>query len=570
MMRGPAIDLVLLALLTLFVGIQQYARPQLRNRLWFAGWGLFFLSYVVWEFHLSNPALDKLRDAVRFDLLLLGQLTFVVSFVASAKQLRRVVLAGLVIGVPAVLVFNTHEISFFSLTMLVPAVVLWQGYGIYGTKTLMPQSWRVRRLLILCICLGYGSAFVAHLLLGNKPDVQDWVLAELLLCSAVLYGAEGRRNLASIAGTVGFLAWAAFYLLAAGLDLPLLTGWRYWVGVFWNVPKFVVAFSMVLQMSEDARSEKEQLADRYRDLYEDFRLLYERNTHPMWIYDEATSRFLSANRAALRAYGYSERELLEMSVMDLVAEPEQDEEPPAGAAAERLGEPVRLRHRLKDGLVIAVDVTEHRTLFQGEPARFVMAVDVTKLERESRELLYRAHHDALTGLPNRHELDSRIDACLARCDRDNRMAALLTIDVDHFKQINDTYGHGVGDECLKAVAARLQSRIRQVDTLARSGGEEFTAIIGALHGAKDAHKVASMLLGIFEKPLELPKLQVYITISIGVALFPDDSTDRDTLKQQSDEALYEAKRRGRNQAVFAAPRRDPSLLSAGTAELPVD
>ena len=129
-MQGPAIDLVLLALLILFVGIQQYARPQLRNRLWFAGWVFFFLSYVVWEFRLPNPVLDALRDALRFDLLLLAQLTFVTSFVASAKRLPQVVLVGLIVGVPAVLAFNAHQISVFPLTMLVSAVVLWQVYGL--------------------------------------------------------------------------------------------------------------------------------------------------------------------------------------------------------------------------------------------------------------------------------------------------------------------------------------------------------------------------------------------------------------------------------------------------------
>jgi diguanylate cyclase (GGDEF)-like protein/PAS domain S-box-containing protein len=551
-MQGPAIDLVLLALLILFVGIQQYARPQLRNRLWFAGWIFFFLSYVVWEFPVANPVYDKLREAFRFDLLLLAQLTFVTSFVASAQRLRRVVLAGMIVGVPAVLAFNAHEISRVSLMALVPAVVLWQVYGVYGMKTLLPPQWRVRRLLILCVCVGYGSAFVAHLLSGKNPDVQDWVLAELLLCCAALYGADDqRRSLASLVGTVGFLAWAVFYLLDAGVTLTLLHGWRHWLAVFWNVPKFFVAFSMVLQMSEDARIEKEQLAERYRELYDDFRLLYERNPHPMWIYDEATSRFLSANRAAVRAYGYTERELLQMEVMDLLAEPEPGHATAVKSSSEVLGETVRMHHRLKDKRVIAADVTEHRILFQGEPARFVMAVDVTELERESRELQHRAHHDALTGLPNRHELNDRIDACLERSVRDRRKAVLLTIDVDYFKQVNDTHGHLVGDECLKAVAARLQSRIRQVDTLARTGGEEFTAIIGGLSSADDAPKIAATLLGIFAAPMTLAGCEIQLSISIGAAIFPDNGTDRETLRQRSDEALYEAKRQGRNRAIFA-------------------
>lgn len=215
-------------------------------------------------------------------------------------------------------------------------------------------------------------------------------------------------------------------------------------------------------------------------------------------------------------------------------------------------EAVRLRHRRKDGRELAVDVTEHRILFRGDPARFVMAVDVTDMERESQELLHRAHHDALTGLPNRHELEIRIERCLERSVRDLRKAALLTIDVDHFKQVNDTYGHLVGDECLKAVSARLQSRIRQMDTLARTGGEEFTAIIGGLSSEDDAQKISSMLLRIFDAPMALSACEIHLSISIGVAIFPDDGADRETLVRRSDEALYEAKRAGRNRAMFAS------------------
>jgi diguanylate cyclase (GGDEF)-like protein/PAS domain S-box-containing protein len=556
-MRGPAIDLVLLTLLVLFIGIQQHGRPQARNRLWFAGWVFIYLSYVLWEIRVARPVLDQLREALRFDFLLLGQLTFVTSFLASATRLRRFLLVGLIVGVPAVLVINLHQASDLSVKVLVPAVVLWQVYGIYGMRVLMPTQWRLRRLLILCICVGYGSVFVAQLLWSKKVDVPDWVLAELLLCAGVLYGAdEQHRSLPGIIGTVGFLAWATFYLLDAGVALKLLPGWLYWVYLFWNVPKYLVAFSMVLQMSEDARSEMEQMAVSYRDLYDDFRLLFERNPQPMWIYNEATSRFVAVNRAALKAYGYGERELLSMEVRDLVVEPEPSSDDPPGNSAmiamPAIREAVRLRHRRKDGRELAVDVTEHRILFRGDPARFVMAVDVTEMERESQELLHRAHHDALTGLPNRHELDIRIDRCLERSVRDLRKAALLTIDVDHFKEVNDTYGHLVGDECLKAVSARLQSRIRQMDTLARTGGEEFTAIIGGLSSKDDAQKISSMLLRIFDAPMALSACEIHLSISIGVAIFPDDGVDRETLVRRSDEALYEAKRAGRNRAMFAS------------------
>jgi diguanylate cyclase (GGDEF)-like protein len=131
---------------------------------------------------------------------------------------------------------------------------------------------------------------------------------------------------------------------------------------------------------------------------------------------------------------------------------------------------------------------------------------------------------------------------------------VLTVDVDHFKMINDTYGHLVGDECLKEVAARLKSKIRKVDTIARTGGEEFTAIVSGLSKASDAEKVAASLMRVFEAPVELAFGALGVTVSIGVAVYPDDATDSTTLRRLSDEAMYRAKRAGRNRAAYASDK----------------
>ena len=140
------------------------------------------------------------------------------------------------------------------------------------------------------------------------------------------------------------------------------------------------------------------------------------------------------------------------------------------------------------------------------------------------------------------------------CRVEDRRAAVLTIDVDHFKLINDTYGHLVGDECLKEVAARLKSKIRKVDTIARTGGEEFTAVVCGLNKATDAEKVAASLMRVFEAPVELPFGALGVTVSVGVAVYPDDATDATTLRRLSDEAMYRAKRAGRNRAAYVAEK----------------
>jgi diguanylate cyclase (GGDEF)-like protein len=154
---------------------------------------------------------------------------------------------------------------------------------------------------------------------------------------------------------------------------------------------------------------------------------------------------------------------------------------------------------------------------------------------------------------------------LERSIREGKKTAVLSIDIDHFKDVNDTHGHLTGDDCLKAVAHRMQAKIRSIDTLARTGGEEFVALIGALSQASDAEKVAASLLKLFEEPMQLPGVTLKVTVSIGVAVFPDDGHDAETLRKRSDEALYRAKRNGRNR-VETAGRLGPLGSGVSLAE----
>lgn len=288
----------------------------------------------------------------------------------------------------------------------------------------------------------------------------------------------------------------------------------------------------------------------YRDLYDDFRLIYETHPLPMWICDASDGRFLSMNTATLREYGYSTEELEGMRMSELEV-PLDAETADDHSLLPMAVDDARMQHRHKDGRVVWVNQVIREIMYQGQRAQFVMSRDITERLKLDRELSHRAHHDALTGLPNRQLMADRIEQCLAACARDEKMATLLTIDVDHFKLINDTYGHLVGDECLKAVAARLKTKIRKVDTIARTGGEEFMAIIGGLTHAADSAKVAASLLGVFETPIEVSIGEIRVTVSIGVAVYPDDATDIETLRRLSDEALYRAKRAGRNRAGYA-------------------
>jgi diguanylate cyclase (GGDEF)-like protein/PAS domain S-box-containing protein len=162
------------------------------------------------------------------------------------------------------------------------------------------------------------------------------------------------------------------------------------------------------------------------------------------------------------------------------------------------------------------------------------------------QIAFQAQHDTLTQLPNRALLNERLELSIARALRREEHIALLFIDLDGFKQVNDSLGHAVGDELLRSVTDRLGRAIRSGDTLARIGGDEFALLLPDLKTTGDAAKIAEGMLNLFQTPFALENHEVYLTASIGIAIFPDDGTDAATLLQHSDTAMYRAKRSGKN------------------------
>ena len=170
----------------------------------------------------------------------------------------------------------------------------------------------------------------------------------------------------------------------------------------------------------------------------------------------------------------------------------------------------------------------------------------------------------MTGLLNRSTLEARLIDALTDSQRERLNTAVFTVDIDHFKRINDTHGHLIGDEILQAVSGRLAGVVRTADTVARTGGEEFTIVVTSLHGVDGANRIGETILQAFRDPVQLADQKIAVTVSIGCALFPDDGRKSDDLRKRSDQALYEAKRTGRNRIVFASRAQ---ALGSGTASV---
>lgn len=270
---------------------------------------------------------------------------------------------------------------------------------------------------------------------------------------------------------------------------------------------------------------------------------------------------LSWNPAAERMYGYTAAEAIGRPLMALI---------PAGASAatELLARVARgeriiqheTRWQRKNGRLLDVSVTISPIVdaFGAITAAATISRDVTErkhnedaLRRVNAELRHKAYHDSLTGLPNRTLFADRLRQALARARRYGDRVAVLLIDVNGFKRINDTFGHPAGDRVLVEIAARLRARIRQSDTVARWGGDEFSAVLSDVRTAKDAARAAERLVAAFRTPMRVAGRQLAVTITIGISMFPNDGEAPDDLLQRADHAMYQADAAGERENAFA-------------------
>jgi diguanylate cyclase (GGDEF)-like protein len=188
--------------------------------------------------------------------------------------------------------------------------------------------------------------------------------------------------------------------------------------------------------------------------------------------------------------------------------------------------------------------------------KYVVAIGIILmlLEEQMERSTFLAKHDDLTGLPNRRMLGERLEASLQRAKRGQHKVALLTIDLDDFKAVNDSLGHSAGDEFLRIIARRLSDRVRLIDTCARLGGDEFIVIAEQLSHRGDGDVVARDLLATLDEPIELCGQHIRASASIGVAMYPDDATDTEGLYGISDSRMYSVKERNHDRQSFSVRR----------------
>jgi diguanylate cyclase (GGDEF)-like protein/PAS domain S-box-containing protein len=266
-------------------------------------------------------------------------------------------------------------------------------------------------------------------------------------------------------------------------------------------------------------------------------------------------KFMAVNDAAVGHYGYARESFLKLTLLDIVPQRDRDaiehairNNPAAGGSPSQLWQNVKA-----DGAEIDVLTFWRHTTFCGRPAQLVAIMDVTAKRQAEARIDHMAHHDALTGLPNRVLFHERLDEALSRVRRYNDTLAVLYLDLDQFKTVNDGLGHPAGDKLLQAAAERLRKCLRDCDMAARFGGDEFAVLQLGLAGPHEAGTLADRIVTLLSEPYDIDGQLVEIGASVGIALAPIDGETAEQLLGNADIALYQAKEDGRRTFRFFQP-----------------
>jgi diguanylate cyclase (GGDEF)-like protein/PAS domain S-box-containing protein len=282
-----------------------------------------------------------------------------------------------------------------------------------------------------------------------------------------------------------------------------------------------------------------------------YRLLFERNLAGLYR-TSLDGRILDCNSAFARILGYPSREdVLRVSALDLYSDPGDRESFVARLSQQRVLVNFELCLRRQDGSPVWVLANE--SLIEEPDGETVMdgsLIDITDRRRAEQQRWHQANHDALTDLPNRVLFNDRLSLAILHAQRRRQSLAVMFLDLDHFKRVNDTLGHSAGDELLVKVADRLRRCLRQDDTVARVGGDEFLLLLNGIGRQTDAAGMARKILALLAEPFLVQKRELFVEASIGIGIYPDDGTDAETLVGNVDTAMYRAKETGRNSFQF--------------------
>lgn len=280
-----------------------------------------------------------------------------------------------------------------------------------------------------------------------------------------------------------------------------------------------------------------------------YRAVIEQATEGILIVNCDNKKIVEGNNAFKSLIGYDDAQILSMSLFDILAEDYQTAELEIERIVKEKRD-IRLRH--KDGSLLHAELSASILDYSDSQTMCVVVHDITERKLFEEQLMDQATHDSLTGLANRNLLNDRLSQATAYQKRKKMLFAVLLLDIDRFKVINDTLGHGAGDILLKQIAGRLANGVRNYDTVARFGGDEFVILVNDVNDANDIITVAKNILELFNSSVKISENELFVAASIGISMFPSDGDSADHLLMKADTAMYHCKAQGGNNYKFFA------------------
>ncbi|MEJ1361976.1 MAG: sensor domain-containing diguanylate cyclase [Candidatus Sedimenticola sp. (ex Thyasira tokunagai)] len=284
--------------------------------------------------------------------------------------------------------------------------------------------------------------------------------------------------------------------------------------------------------------------DRYRKLFTGSKAI-------QLILDAKNGQIVDANDAACEYYGYhrEDMKLMKIAAVNTLSPAEVEEE--QRRAKEEGRAYCLLKHQLATGLIRDVEIYSNPIRLKSRSLVYAIIHDVTERKVMEEQIKHLGNHDVLTDLPNRALLLDRLEVAIEKAKRYSQHIAVLFIDLDGFKAINDDLGHRMGDKLLQQISVKLQLTVRKADTVARFGGDEFVLVLTEAGSRKDIARVTNKIQATIKKPFAIDGAQLLVGCSIGIAIYPQHGTTPDQLIIESDQAMYKAKKRGGNSIHFA-------------------
>ncbi|MDA8383043.1 MAG: EAL domain-containing protein [Betaproteobacteria bacterium] len=371
----------------------------------------------------------------------------------------------------------------------------------------------------------------------RRPNADDLLFAcvyAVLGCSSIIFPFSGLWD-------ASWWLWHALRLVAYGFAVHYM---------------FDSHVGLLRGMKAEIR-ERIRVEAALRENEQQFRVLVEQAPEAIVVFDVGRNRFVDANTNAERLFGCAREDLLRHAPDDFYPPQQPDELPPKESVRVRTeealtGVPLVFERAIRNAQGKDVLCEVRLVKLPSADKKLVRGsyIDITERKEAQAQIEFMAYHDALTGLPNRLLAKDHMELAMSFAERAHAQVALLFLDLDNFKTINDSLGHPIGDALLKAVSARLGECLRAPDTLARQGGDEFLIVLSDVRDAETITAAAETILERLAKPFDIEGQELSTSLSLGIAVYPDDGTDFETLLRKADTAMYHAKEAGKNTYRF--------------------